>query len=637
MAGKTSRTALQFVQKKLLGKANTSNLKSDAQELIGSTVQLGSQTIFGQAIPGSPSTTPWAISGGTVEYVLFDVVPIAGTTYDGNDANAGGDEAQSPGPHAYALALPSNYQSVSSNPKKGTGYFVNGYCLTGSLGGLQIIPQNYSTVSPNPYIPTLYTGSGGSPGAQIPLLDEVDWALDTYSGVLFLQDYDSTKVPAFVRAHMYIGDYLIDVTGSGGGGGGGAQYWSSIVPGTIYTSASLTQVQVLSASVGLIVTGSVVAGGGTIASGINSLAIGNLSTASALGAFSHGLSALASGMHSTAGGNTTIASGEDSHSEGRQTTAAGRAAHAEGYQTIALGDYSHVEGLGTIASASYQTVVGKYNKRDNTTSLFVIGNGSGDLNADRSDVLRVETGSVQVTGSLGATGGLSGSLTRLVDGTPYLIGGSNVTITSASNGSVTISSTGGSGTPAGINTSVQFNDTGSFGGTNNFTFEKNTNTLSVINISGSLTRLSDGTSYIVAGPNITINTSSIGQISITGSAGGGGTTSYPLASARRDTMYPHTTYSVFAMEPLSIPVGTRTIRSILSAPSGFSVYLRLTDFTAGGAVLAEINTSSTVPIEVSSTFSPTDGTRRIYTIEVKISGAPGVNDKGVHYGSIIEV
>jgi len=40
--------------------------------------------------------------------------------------------------------------------------------------------------------------------------------------------------------------------------------------------------------------------------------------------------------------------------------------------------------------------------------------------------------------------------------------------------------------------------------------------------SGSLTSLTDGTPYIVAGPNVTINTSSTGQVSITGSAGSAG-------------------------------------------------------------------------------------------------------------------
>jgi hypothetical protein len=75
--------------------------------------------------------------------------------------------------------------------------------------------------------------------------------------------------------------------------------------------------------------------------------------------------------------------------------------------------------------------------------------------------------------------GLSGSLTRLTDGTSYLVAGANVTITTGSNGSVTIASTGGGGggTPGGSDTQVQFNDGGSFGGDADLTFNKTTNVL----------------------------------------------------------------------------------------------------------------------------------------------------------------
>lgn len=49
-------------------------------------------------------------------------------------------------------------------------------------------------------------------------------------------------------------------------------------------------------------------------------------------------------------------------------------------------------------------------------------------------------GDVAVSGSSIALGGLSGSLTRLVDGTSYLISDTDITITTASNGSVSIKS-----------------------------------------------------------------------------------------------------------------------------------------------------------------------------------------------------
>ena len=50
-----------------------------------------------------------------------------------------------------------------------------------------------------------------------------------------------------------------------------------------------------------------------------------------------------------------------------------------------------------------------------------------------------------VTGTVSMVNGLSGSLTKLADGTSYLVAGTNVTIVSNSNGSVTISSTAAGG------------------------------------------------------------------------------------------------------------------------------------------------------------------------------------------------
>jgi hypothetical protein len=122
-----------------------------------------------------------------------------------------------------------------------------------------------------------------------------------------------------------------------------------------------------------------------------------------------------------------------------------------------------------------------------------------------------------------ATGGFSGSLTRLSDGSSYLIAGSNVTISSVSNGSVTISSTQVS--PAGADTQVQFNDGGVFGGDDGLTFNKTTNDLKAagfmsasLGFSGSLTRLIDGTSYIIAGSGISVSSASNGAVTI-GSTG----------------------------------------------------------------------------------------------------------------------
>ena len=140
---------------------------------------------------------------------------------------------------------------------------------------------------------------------------------------------------------------------------------------------------------------------GSLSNGINTVASGSYSHAE--GAFT-----IARGVVSHAEGQYTTANGDYSHAEGQTTTANGVASHAEGNFTIANGNYSHAEGIGTIASGSGQTVVGKYNKQNNDSSLFIIGNGvDGD---NRSDIVLVNTGSVIVSGSLNITNGITGSL-----------------------------------------------------------------------------------------------------------------------------------------------------------------------------------------------------------------------------------
>ena len=146
------------------------------------------------------------------------------------------------------------------------------------------------------------------------------------------------------------------------------------------------------------------------------------------------------------------------------------------------------------------------------TSFFVSGSiGSIGTSTGGSSVFG---GDVLASGSVVALAGLSASLQQLSDGTSYLREGPNVTITSASDGSITISSTGGSGSPGGSNTQIQFNDSNTFGGDSTFTFNKVTNTLSVPALSGSLTRLVDGTSYLRSGTGISITTGSSGYVQV---------------------------------------------------------------------------------------------------------------------------
>ena len=157
----------------------------------------------------------------------------------------------------------------------------------------------------------------------------------------------------------------------------------------------------------------------------------------------------------------------------------------------------------------------------------------------------IQGDSFEVTGSLTVTGGISGSLTTLSDGRSYLVAGSNITLFTSSAGQVVISSMGGGGggTPGGSSSQIQFNSAGSFAGDPGLTYSAGalsvakllvtgssttisgdsfeiTGSLTVTSgISGSLTRLQDGTSYLVAGDRISILTGSNGSVTISAPGG----------------------------------------------------------------------------------------------------------------------
>ena len=198
-------------------------------------------------------------------------------------------------------------------------------------------------------------------------------------------------------------------------------------------------------------------GNANTATGANSLAQGNSVSATGQNSHAQGVFNIASGDNSHAEGYQTTASGDYSHAEGFQTFATGSNSHAEGDSTIAIGQGSHAEGKGTIASGSYQLAIGQYNRRGNTTSLFVIGNGTGDLDNNRSDVVRVETSGVQITGSLTVS---SGSTEFQVLGTGVKMGNAigdahTVTGSLSTSGSLNVNNTlyvSGSNVGIGIST-----------------------------------------------------------------------------------------------------------------------------------------------------------------------------------------
>jgi hypothetical protein len=178
----------------------------------------------------------------------------------------------------------------------------------------------------------------------------------------------------------------------------------------------------ISLSGSLNITGSLSQGSGTQVSGVFSHAEGQSTQAigdgshaegqstQAIGEYSHaeGIETTAQGAYSHAEGDSTTAIGTGAHAEGASTTATGPYSHAEGSNTQAIGAYSHAEGLGTRSSGSYQHVQGQFNLSSSAQSAFIVGNGTSD--ASRSNLVFASGSQFQVTGSVIATTGFTGSL-----------------------------------------------------------------------------------------------------------------------------------------------------------------------------------------------------------------------------------
>ena len=195
--------------KKLAGKAQTSNDKGLANEGLPSGLTVSYDTVFGEQIPTSPTSNNLydrsGIGTGQVEYVRFPATFIAGS-----------DTAS--GRHGFELKLPSDYESNSSNPLKGTYPFKNNQSINITSGSLQLIPPSFSTS----YEAKPYHGGSGTKnsGTQIPVLDARDWYMDYFNGIFFQQDPPGSVSdnPDYVEAYLFIGKYLSASLAEAGGG-----------------------------------------------------------------------------------------------------------------------------------------------------------------------------------------------------------------------------------------------------------------------------------------------------------------------------------------------------------------------------------------------------------------------------------
>ena len=206
------------------------------------------------------------------------------------------------------------------------------------------------------------------------------------------------------------------VTITSTGGGAIAEYWISPENGIIKAEVTSSRVEVpmLSASNGIEASGSAVfAGNGGISVGPDV----TLFVSGATGANSADKSVFGGTVHVS--GNIQLENGISLQS--RDT--AGQL-------------YVDIVGIANGTGAGLGTdviVVGDY------------GNATGILFQDSAELIALITGSNQgyFSGSYQFPQGISGSLTKLTDGSSYLIAGTNVTISTGTNGAVTISSAGG--------------------------------------------------------------------------------------------------------------------------------------------------------------------------------------------------
>jgi hypothetical protein len=408
MALKTNETATLFSQKKLLGKAHTSNLNLDVNEAIGSNIQASTSLVFGEAIPTSPSLTLHQVQSSTVEYVEFALVSIDGSTYDANDAGGGagsdsGESSQSSGPHAYAFKFKSNYQTVTNNPLAGNGNYNNNKIVHETLGSVQLVPPFYSREAVNPYIIKIYKDNGsGAVGDEIPILDDIDWQVDTYNGVLFVQDYNASKIPAFARAFIYVGSFA----DAGKFANGLSGSLTQLTDGKSYLVAG-SNVTITSASNGQVTIASTGGGGGTPAGSNTQIQFNDGGSFGASSAFTF------NGTEVTLNANSpTINLHRTNNNQNSDIDFKG-AGGVVGARLRFSGSASNDLVLTTFTGA---TLKERLRIRSNTADV-----------------------AIEATGSLRVSSGITGSLTKLNDGTSYILANGSITATTQSNGSIVLS------------------------------------------------------------------------------------------------------------------------------------------------------------------------------------------------------
>jgi hypothetical protein len=259
---------------------------------------------------------------------------------------------------------------------------------------------------------------------------------------------------------------------------------------------------------------------------------------------------------------------------------AGRYYHAENGGTGAV-----ITLIGTDGTANNGIVIGSV--AANTTLDFNIGNGEIRFNnfsgTGRTLTLTGSSTPELILGDLDqSTGKKRNAILRATDTLGFQVdtSGSNLTIRNGKGA--------GAGTPGYV--SIQSTAKSSFG-TNHTTVEvarfTGTGSLFYLGLSGSLTNLTDGSSYLIAGTNITITTQSNGSIKIDAASGGGGTSNWDSSAS----------YVVVG--------NTASLSNERALTNG--TFTTLTDNGANSSIIVEVNTGSLFNA-LSNSYVRRDGT-----------------------------
>lgn len=192
----TSDSKQQISLKKLAGKAHTKNEAEFFNEGKSSGLTVSAQTVIGETIPTSPtSTNLYDITDDVVEYIRMPLINLPESLQDGAY-------------HGFAAKLPAAYESSSSNQNAGDGDFINDKEIHSTRGNIQLIPNSFGDV----YEVKLYKGGDATTknsGTRIPVLDPRNWYFDYFNGVLFQQNPpgtgDHVDNPDYIEAFVYIG------------------------------------------------------------------------------------------------------------------------------------------------------------------------------------------------------------------------------------------------------------------------------------------------------------------------------------------------------------------------------------------------------------------------------------------------